>query len=101
MGVKHEVVPSFTCDWGAVAKRPLRKRRPFVGSNVEGHVARACMEEEEEVISHKAPRKAVNSPPNQTRKAALACVSAPWARTWDSRERQRETPRTDHEKTRR
>lgn len=57
MGVKHEVVPSFTCDWGAVAKRPLGKRRPSVGSNVEGHVARSCMEEEEEVISYKASRK--------------------------------------------
>lgn len=98
MGVKDEVVPSFTGDWGAVAKRPLRKRRPFVGSDVEGHVARSCMEEEEEFISQKASRKAVNSPPKQTTKAALVCISAPWARAWDSHERPQETPRTD-EKT--
>lgn len=25
MGVKYKVVSSFTCDWGAIAKRPLRK----------------------------------------------------------------------------
>ena len=39
MGIKDKIVPSFTCDWGAVAERPLRKRSPFVGSDVEGHMA--------------------------------------------------------------
>lgn len=42
MGIKYKVVPSFTRDWGAIAKRPLRKCRPFVGSDVEWHMAWSC-----------------------------------------------------------
>lgn len=42
MRVKYKVVPSFTCDRGAVAKRPLRKCWPFVGSNIEWHMAWSC-----------------------------------------------------------
>lgn len=42
MGVKYKVVPSFTCDWGAIAKRPLRQCGPFVGSNIQWHMAWSC-----------------------------------------------------------
>lgn len=39
MGIKHKVVPSSACDWNAIAKRPLRQRWSFVGSNIERHMA--------------------------------------------------------------